>query len=113
MATEPVASVFQVNPSKFLYRSAIMTASTYSSRTVWVSRSCAASQWLRLICRTFSAIFENKFDTPIGLDNVPGLAIKTGAPNVPEIFKDTYNAGLSEVIFQAQWKVQRFVLLPT
>ena len=47
-----------------------------------------------------------------GLDGVPGLAIKTAAPNVPYIFKDTVNAWLSEGIFPAQWKIQMLVLLP-
>ena len=47
-----------------------------------------------------------------GLDGVPGLAIKTAALNVPEIFKDTFNACLSEGIFPAHWKVQRLVLFP-
>ena len=47
-----------------------------------------------------------------GLDGVPGLAIKTAALNVSYIFKDTFNACLSEGIFPAQWKIQRLVLLP-
>ena len=64
MAAESAASVVQVNPSKFLYWSAIMTTSTFSSRTLGVSRSCTASQWLRLICKTFSAIFGDKLGTP-------------------------------------------------
>ena len=40
-----------------------------------------------------------------GLDGVPGLAIKTAALNVLEIFKDTFNACLSKGIFPTQWKV--------
>ena len=37
-----------------------------------------------------------------GLDGVPGLAIKTVALNVSYIFKETFNACLSEGIFPAQ-----------
>ena len=66
IAAEAVASNFQVNPSKFLYWSAIMITSTTQSvqLLVLVSRSCAASQWLRLICRIFSVIFGDKLSTP-------------------------------------------------
>ena len=46
------------------------------------------------------------------LDGVPGLAIKTAALNVSYIFKETFNACVSEGIFPAQWKIQRLVLLP-
>ena len=46
-----------------------------------------------------------------GLNEIPGLAIKTAALNVPHIFMDTFNACLQEGIFPAQWKAQRLVLL--
>ena len=42
----------------------------------------------------------------LGLDGVPGLAIKTAAFNVSYIFKETFNTCLSEGIFPAQWKIQ-------
>ena len=47
-----------------------------------------------------------------GLDGVPGLAIKNTALNVFYIFKETFNACLSEGIFSAQWNIQRLVFLP-
>ena len=37
-----------------------------------------------------------------GLDGMSGLAINTATLNVPEIFKDIFNARLSEGIFPAQ-----------
>ena len=43
---------------------------------------------------------------------MPGLAITTAALNVPEIFKNTFNACLSEGIFPKLWNIQRLVLLP-
>ena len=46
-----------------------------------------------------------------GLDEIPGLVIKTAALNVPHIFVDTFNACLQEGIFSVQWKAQRLVLL--
>ena len=46
-----------------------------------------------------------------GLDGIPGVAIKTAALNVSHIFVDTFNTCLKEVIFPAQWKAQRLVLL--
>ena len=46
------------------------------------------------------------------LDGIPELAIKTAALNVSYIFKETFNACLSEGISPAQWKIQSLVLLP-
>ena len=50
LAAEFTLSIFQERPSWFLYWSATITTPTFSSHTVWNIRSCAASQWLRLIC---------------------------------------------------------------
>ena len=47
-----------------------------------------------------------------GPDGVPGLVIKAGALNAPDLLRWTFNACLQDGCFLAQWKVQSLVLLP-
>ena len=88
MAPEFAASLFHERPSRFLYWSATITTSTFSSRTVWISRSCATSQWFRLICIIFNAIFEASVGMPSRILGTFWSQVRGLSPYCPPLCRD-------------------------